>query len=77
MSEGIIQKVFKKYCAVGFEVDIDDNTINVIPQKIVEDTFRELIAEIEKKLYINSAYWDEIAKHNRRVRKILIGDNQE
>ena len=41
--------VFRKYYTGGFEVDIDDNTVNVIPQRTLEDFARDLIGDGEKK----------------------------
>ena len=71
MSNGILQKVFKKYYTGGFEVDIDDNTINVIPQRTLEDFAKELIEEIKKASYYdNSTYDIRIAVND------LIGDNE-
>ena len=62
--EGIIQKVFKKYYTNGFDVDIDDNTVSVIPTSTLEDAFKELIAEIDK------AFID----YDIDIKRILIGD---
>jgi len=71
MTEGIIQKVFAKYYTNGFEVDIDDNTVNVIPQSTLEDAFKELISEIKNYHFDNDKYFDDT------IKQTLIGDNQE
>ena len=47
MTEGIIHKVYRKI-AVPLIIEIDDVDVPVIPQQMVYDAFKDLIAEIEK-----------------------------
>ena len=70
--EGIIQKVFKKYYTNGFDVDIDDNTVSVIPTSTLEDAFKELIAEIPN--IIDSEYGNAHINVLQRLKDKLIGD---
>lgn len=80
MTDGIIQEVFKKFHTTGgygFEVEIDENTVNVVPVALVEEAFKELIEKI-KQANTKNPDWDSNFAIGVKLMKIyLIGDNQE
>jgi hypothetical protein len=77
MTDGIIQKVFKKYHTGGFEVTIDDEIdVMVMPTRYFDNAFKELIEEIKKSH--NNGGCDITCGNTKDCRFIeeLIGDNE-